>query len=517
MRPARSSVSARLSRGSGSPGRVLRAQVEKLQTIPPTLGEYEYNGLHWRTVKRTDGDAERRMLYSASWQLLEERFDSDITDGSGVFAEEKCSQMVWGLRYIDDAVLRRTDTDQDYNYSDAGERTDYYLTDPQFSVVAVVDDTGALQERVAYSAYGEARHHYPADMNGDGDADSGDMSWFTNINNLKDIDEAGYNPDGDLNRDGSVDSGDVSIASGWNGSAALAKGLISDPDGPGNPIGYDGYVFNAETKIYTVRVRHYEPVTGRWVERDPLDYREGQSLVQFVRSSPALRVDPSGALSHQLDDDRSVPSDEERKANADDPSQGCGIRVRQQTYGPTNGHRWIEIYDPNLGRWVGMGYYPRGGGASDAIASRPGVWHTPYGDRLQSEIQDLDGSWTDPTHPTCYCVTDDDSHLGDKEWGREWSVKIVEKKYKGLVYWTMYGMANNILEHGMHVGTRAVDATCDQIRDCLYSYYPDKPYNATNAFGTNCRESVRSALGSCGLGRISTTSPVNNIGPVGIY
>ncbi|MCC7389636.1 MAG: hypothetical protein IT431_12805 [Phycisphaerales bacterium] len=242
------------------------------------------------------------MFYSASWQLLEERFDSDTTDGGGVFAEEKCSQTVWGLRYIDDAVLRRTDTNQDYDYADAGERTDYYLTDPQFSVVAVVDDTAALQERVAYSAYGEARHHYPADMDGDGNVDSGDSSWFSNINNLKDIDEAGYNPDGDLNRDGSVSIADMSLFGNWYGKAALAKGLVSDPDGPNSPIGYDGYVFNAETKLYTVRNRHYEPVAGRWMERDPIGYLDATSLYEYGASSPLVILDPTGLYSLAVGD-----------------------------------------------------------------------------------------------------------------------------------------------------------------------------------------------------------------------
>ncbi|QKK07474.1 MAG: hypothetical protein HND58_04405 [Planctomycetota bacterium] len=269
-------------------------KVRQLQTIPAsTLGEYEYNGLHWRTVKRTAGDAERRMFYSASWQLLEERFDSDTSDGGGVFAEEKCSQTIWGLRDIDDAVLRRTDTDQDYNYADAGERTDYFITDPQFSMVAVVSDTAALQERVAYSAYGEARHHFPFDLDGDGDVDSTDTGL---ISITKTIDQAGYNPDADIDRNGTVNSIDYIAALGA-GKAALAKGLVSDPSGPNSPIGYDGYLFNAETKLYTVRFRHYEPVTGRWIERDSLGYVDGQNGLEFVRSSPIHFVDPLGLAS----------------------------------------------------------------------------------------------------------------------------------------------------------------------------------------------------------------------------
>lgn len=254
----------------------------ELGTVPVgTKGEYEDNGLHWRIVREIpSGSAveERRMYYSASWHLLEERIDSDNTDNSEVWNEEAAAQIVWGLRYIDDAVLRRTDNDQDYNYTDAGERTDYYITDPQFSVCAVIDDTGGLQERVSYSAYGEAQHHFPGDIDGDGDLDSTDTGSYS----FKDIDEAGYNPDADINRDGTVNSTDLIWAFN-NNEAALAGGQLSDPDGVDGSIGYDGYLFNAETKLYTVRFRHYEPKTGRWLERDPLGHVDGMSMLRQCR------------------------------------------------------------------------------------------------------------------------------------------------------------------------------------------------------------------------------------------
>jgi len=70
----------------------------------------------------------------------EERIDLGTTGG---YTEEKCVQRVWGLRYIDDTVLRRTDANQDCD-DDASERTDYSLTAPRFSVCAVVDDAGGF-------------------------------------------------------------------------------------------------------------------------------------------------------------------------------------------------------------------------------------------------------------------------------------------------------------------------------------------------------------------------------------
>ncbi|HRQ73078.1 MAG TPA: RHS repeat-associated core domain-containing protein [Phycisphaerales bacterium] len=264
-------------------------------TQPATVrGEYEYNGLHWRTVKRLPGSsvtAERRLFYSASWQMLEERIDDDVDEG---FEADRVAQQVWGVRYIDDAVLRRTDANADGDYVDEGDRVDYYITDAQVSVVAVVGPTGALRERVVYSPYGEGRHHWPADLDGDGDVDSTDMAWYQNSANLVGIGHANYNPDADLNRDGVVGTQDIILALNWNGKAALASGLISDPNGPDSPVGFCGYVFNAETSLYTVRFRHYDPVWGRWVERDPVPYIDGISRYQYSVSSPISLVDPLG-------------------------------------------------------------------------------------------------------------------------------------------------------------------------------------------------------------------------------
>ncbi|HRQ73077.1 MAG TPA: RHS repeat-associated core domain-containing protein [Phycisphaerales bacterium] len=267
-------------------------------TQPATVrGEYEYNGLHWRTVKRLPGSsvtAERRLFYSASWQMLEERIDDDVDEG---FEADRVAQQVWGVRYIDDAVLRRTDANADGDYVDEGDRVDYYITDAQVSVVAVVGPTGALRERVVYSPYGEGRHHWPADLDGDGDVDSTDMAWYQNSANLVGIGHANYNPDADLNRDGVVGTQDIILALNWNGKAALASGLISDPNGPDSPVGFCGYVFNAETSLYTVRFRHYDPVWGRWLQRDPAGYVDGMSLYEFLLSRSTQLLDPTGLRS----------------------------------------------------------------------------------------------------------------------------------------------------------------------------------------------------------------------------
>jgi RHS repeat-associated protein len=91
-----------------------------------------------------------------------------------------------------------------------------------------------------------------------------------------------------------VGTQDIILALNWNGKAALASGLISDPNGPDSPVGYCGYLLNAETGLYTVRFRHYDPVWGRWVERDPAEFANGMHLLAYVENSPSSRSDSTG-------------------------------------------------------------------------------------------------------------------------------------------------------------------------------------------------------------------------------
>lgn len=169
-----------------------------------TVGEYSYNGLGWRVSKLSDTakgaydgvlDQERRMYYSASWQLLEEQIDDSAS--SGWSGADRIAQQFWGNRYIDDAVARRVDDDADGDWVDAEATLKYYLTDAQFSVRSILDETTALvEERIGYSPYGVAEHRFGADLNGDGSVDNTDGSAFTTA-------YLAGEPKADLNFDGS--------------------------------------------------------------------------------------------------------------------------------------------------------------------------------------------------------------------------------------------------------------------------------------------------------------------------
>ena len=137
-----------------------------------TVNQYQYNGLHWRIVVDADRsspagfDRRTSMYYSAGWQLLQEDID-DHTNNSTPDGVNSRSQEVWGLRYIDDAIVRLLDKNLDGDCRDSGELF-WQLSDAQFSTVAVIDKNAVLQERVSYTSYGVGTHRWPHEVNNTG-------------------------------------------------------------------------------------------------------------------------------------------------------------------------------------------------------------------------------------------------------------------------------------------------------------------------------------------------------------
>jgi RHS repeat-associated protein len=101
-----------------------------------TVQQNQYDGRNFRTIRQTNSGGSlsesRDFYYSSAWQVLYETV-------SGTFDRE----YVWGIRYIDDLVLRTTSATQQYAMQDAN-----------WNVVGICDDYGNVLERYAYTAYG---------------------------------------------------------------------------------------------------------------------------------------------------------------------------------------------------------------------------------------------------------------------------------------------------------------------------------------------------------------------------
>jgi RHS repeat-associated protein len=105
--------------------------VEVRDSSDNLIAQYEYNGLNQR-IKKTVNNVETKSFFNENWQELESQTGSEITS------------YVWGLRYIDDLVLR-----------EKGEERLYSLTDPNWNIVAICDSVGDIQERYTYDAFGK--------------------------------------------------------------------------------------------------------------------------------------------------------------------------------------------------------------------------------------------------------------------------------------------------------------------------------------------------------------------------
>lgn len=266
-----------------------------------TVAEYGYAPTHWQVHRRVDPSGtgsfteSREMIYSALWQLLEERIDSG-DDGT----TDRIEQQVWGKRHVDDAVSRRLDNLADGTY----ERSFTYVTDALFSVAALLDDAGSVHERVYYSEYGQPEFHAPENLAPP--YQDWDFSDATEMNVAVGQATDPNNPvypgaKYDLAPPyGTVDFSDMLafLAAFDTKRHDLVAGQneISDvsPNGPRNRIGYAGYVWDPVAELWMVRNRVYDPGAGRWLQRDPAGYVDGMSLYTYARGNPIAMLDPTG-------------------------------------------------------------------------------------------------------------------------------------------------------------------------------------------------------------------------------
>lgn len=209
----------------------------RLVSITSTVS-YAYDGLN-RCINSIASGTTRNYYYSAQWQVLEERVSSANSVAkakrpsvrrSMVSSGDAERQFVWGLRYIDDLILR----DRDSSGSDSLTERLYAVQDANWNVTAIVDTVGDVHERYRYVPYGIPSFLY-ADFSPA--SQGGNYSW----SNL-----------------------------------------------------FSGYRWDSESGLYLARNRLLNSTIGTWLSRDPLGVDAGFNLYQYVGSTPLNYFDPSG-------------------------------------------------------------------------------------------------------------------------------------------------------------------------------------------------------------------------------
>jgi RHS repeat-associated protein len=126
---------------------------------------------------------------------------------------------------------------------DGAAQMDYYVhTNSIGSVTAITDQDGNLVERVSYDTFG--------------------MPTFT------DYQTDPQNP------------------------TVVSDSLI------GNDILFQGRRYDEETNLYYYRARYYDPIMGRFLQTDPMGYKDSMNMYQAFNQNPMNFVDPFGLSSN---------------------------------------------------------------------------------------------------------------------------------------------------------------------------------------------------------------------------
>ncbi len=190
-----------------------------------------------------------------NWRVIEERDN----DGS---AGRVLAQTVYGTEYIDEPVCRDRNLDVSTDSTPAsddcldgsggtsGSVRYFYHQDANYRVAALTNEAGTVVERYEYEAYGEPR-----------------------------------------------------IYAGCYGAKNYESGALVSTSYVGNPLMHQGLRRDDETGLHENRYRMLHSRLGRFMQRDPMGYSDGLSLVAALDANPIFNVDPLGNLIQLVDDD----------------------------------------------------------------------------------------------------------------------------------------------------------------------------------------------------------------------
>ncbi|MBP9222927.1 MAG: RHS repeat-associated core domain-containing protein [Verrucomicrobiales bacterium] len=191
--------------------------VEVKDETGTTIQKNAYDGLTRRITKEASGVV-THTYWSDRWKPLEERTGSSTS---------AARSYLWGERpgHRDELVLRDRDTDGNGSLDER-----LYATMDYFNGTAVLNTSGVVQERYAYSAFGVRRIMAP-------DFSPRSSSTYA-----------------------------------WD-------------------FGFQGQFRDEETGWSNYGYRFYVPLLGRWINRDPIGEDGGDNLYAFVENRPVDRLD----------------------------------------------------------------------------------------------------------------------------------------------------------------------------------------------------------------------------------
>lgn len=285
-----------------------------------TIAEYVYDALG-RRIKKTVGSESIYFYYDPAGQVIAEYNDGSLE-----------REFVYGNSYNEVLAmyLPYNEGDPDFLIT-LGDFCEAWLSEPNDAnwdngFDAVDDDLIDMQDFSYWAAQWDVPTGY-------------ETSWYY----LKDaLGSVRGLVGGRLNREGDREFYNYDVY----GKLSVQS---SEQSTSGNTYLFAGYRLNSEIEHYHTLNRTYDPITGRWLQYDPLGYIDSLNLYEYAASSPIVYFDPYGNNLYAVDGTWSKKMMDE------------GIT--------TNVKRFHKYYEGDNGAKVGSGkYYCHGpGGLSGGI------------------------------------------------------------------------------------------------------------------------------------------------------
>jgi len=239
------------------------------------------------TQNRTH-DAVNQLIQMGSTMLTYDADGNSSNDGTYLYSYDEENRLTQVTRLSDSVVIGR------YQY-DSFSRRVQKIADPagtSSTIVYFYDYSRVIEEQDG-GGVTQATYVYGNYVDDALTMTRGGQTYYYHQNALGSV-EALTDSTGTVVERYSYDAyGSVTVADG-SGTPLPPNSWGTPHSAIGNPWMFTGRQLDEESGLYYYRARTYDPVKGRFLQRDPIEYLDSMNLYEYALDNPLRFVDPMG-------------------------------------------------------------------------------------------------------------------------------------------------------------------------------------------------------------------------------